>query len=600
MFIIFLSISIIIFVISLVSALITRKNQKKAVTILLVGTIIATGFLTFPLYQEKDIITNLINTIFYTAGTITMTGEFEIVKNVPENLSPMYEYILYFYCILSPILTAGVIITFLESKLDELKANAKRKKTVHIFSEVNEKSVTLLETIKNKNNIIIIYNKENKKEYRERIKNKEGIILKKNITDLKLNQYNGKIKIYAISENQDENLNYTLNLLEENKTAKKDITIYVFSMNEEAQIILDSAEKHQIKTIIINEAQQMIYRMLDEIPLYKNTQNNTISALIIGAGRIGTETIKAISWCGQMIDHQLEINIIDKNANQIKKEFQNKYPELSEPNYQIKFHEADINTIDSTKILETECQKTNYIVIALGDDCSNLNCAIQLRRYFLRKNNKPIINIVIENEEKKKQIESLKNERGNHYDFHPFGSIKELYGKTNILNEQIEEKAKRVHLAYNPSDKKLKEYYKIEYYKKSSRAFALHIKYKLYSILKDEMNNVEKIQEAINNPKIQEKLAKNEHDRWNSYMRSECYKKASIKEVENYHQETNHHVHHLARLHPGLTHFENLDEISTQLSSIMNKTIDLKQSDYDIITKIPEIMKNNARKQEQK
>ena len=144
----------------------------------------------------------------------------------------------------------------------------------------------------------------------------------------------------------------------------------------------------------------------------------------------------------------------------------------------------------------------------------------------------------IEQGEKKKQIESLKNERGNHYDFHPFGSIKELYGKTNILNEQIEEKAKRVHLAYNPSDKKLKEYYKIEYYKKSSRAFALHIKYKLYSILKDEMNNVEKIQEAINNPKIQEKLAKNEHDRWNAYMRSECYKKASIKEVENYHQET--------------------------------------------------------------
>lgn len=590
MFTIFLSMSIIIFLVSVIIAIINRKIQKKAVTITFIGVLVATGCLVFPLYQDNDQISNLINTIFYTVGTPTMTGEFEILENVPKELSPVYEYILYFYCVLSPILTAGVIITFLESKLDEIKANAKRKKTVHIFSEINEKSVTLLETMKNKNNVIIICDQENKKEYRERIKNKEGIILKKKITDLDLNRYNGKIKIYEISENQDENLNQTLSLLEQHKATKRDITIYIFSSNEEAQIILDSAEKNRIKTILINEAQQMIYRMLDEIPLYKNTKNNTISALIVGAGRIGTEAIKAISWCGQMIDYQLEINIIDKNANQIKKEFQNKYPELSEPNYQIKFHEVDINSIDSTEVLEKECQKTNYIVIALQEDRNNLNCAIQLRRYFLRKSSKPIINVVIENEEKKKQIETLKNETGNHYDFHPFGSIKELYGKTNILNEQIEEKAKRVHLAYNPSDKKLKEYYKIEYYKKSSRAFALHIKYKMYSILKEESNNLEKIKKAIENPAIQDQLVKNEHDRWNAYMRSECYKKATIKEVEQYYKDTNHHVHHLARLHPGLTDYDKLDEISKQLSKIRNKKIDLKQSDYDIVKKIPEIL----------
>lgn len=586
----YLILSIAIFIVTAIVAIISRKKQRKAMSIALVGTLVAAGFLVFPLFQDEDIITRIINTIFYVFDIPDMKGEWEILENTTKEFFNIYKYLLYTYCILAPILTVGVIISFLDNIVNELHSRIRTSKTVHIFSNINEKSLTLAESIKDKNDVVIMCNAQDVNEYKKRIKDISGIILKKDINRINLNKYSGKIEIYEISEDEDENLNKTLELIENKKRTKQNITIYVFSKQEEAQIILDSTNKHNIKTVIVNETQQMVYRVLDEVPLYKAADNKNISALIIGAGKTGKEFIKTISWCGQMIGYTLEINVIDKNANKIRQELEYKYPELIS-NYNINFYENDINTVEAQKILNEKCINTNYIIVTMGKDSLNLNTAINLRRYFLEKNKKPIINLAIESSEKEKQISVLKNERGNSYDIIPFGGIKESYNKDYIHSSYLEKLAQKVHLAYSPSDINLENYYKIEYYKKSSKATALHIKYKLYSVLGEDYKNISKFEELLKNQQIKDELARNEHDRWNAYVRSDGYKLATIEKVKEYIEITNHHIYHLAKLHPAIVEFEKLDSVSEELSRIQNKKVDLKESDYHIVEAIPEILK---------
>lgn len=588
LFVIFFCISLFIFFISMIIAFINKNNKSKLITILLVGDLIALGFLVFMIHNDLDIVTRIIYSVFYVFDAPTMSADFDILNKVPTALLVYYKYLLYFYCVLAPILAVGVIVTFLEDKMFELFSKIRTKKTVHIFSEVNEKSVTLAETIKNKDNKIIVCDNNEKSNFIDQLAKIKAIILKKQIKNIDFSKYLGEIRIYEISDDQDKNLNQTLDLISMYKNTKQDITIYIFSTKSEAQVILDSVDKGNVKTIIINEIQQMVYRVLDEVPLYKNTKDN-ISVLVVGAGKIGSEFIKAITWCGQIVGYKLEINIIDKNAIKIEKEFSYKYPELNKPNYNINFYEADIKSIDTYQIIKEKFKDTNYIIISIGDDNDNLNCAIEMRQFFLRKNKKPIININVENSEKKKQIEVLKNEIGHSYDLHTFGDIEELYSSRNILNEKIELLAQQVHLNYNFDDINLIEYYKIEYYKNSSRASALHLKYKIYSILKDEKNP-----EILNSEKTRELLAENEHNRWCAYIRSLGYSYASLKEVKEYKDETKHYVNHLAKLHPALVPYKELDKISKELSSLMNETIDFKKNDFNVIDALIKI--NNKRK----
>ena len=87
--------------------------------------------------------------------------------------------------------------------------------------------------------------------------------------------------------------------------------------------------------------------------------------------------------------------------------------------------------------------------------------------------------------------------------------------------------------------------------------------------------------------KILDKLAQNEHDRWNAYIRSDGYKLASIKEVKQYYPVVNHHVHHLAKLHPTLVSWNQLDKVSKEISEIKGQDINFKDADYFIVEAIP-------------
>lgn len=580
--------SLFIFLAFLILAFLTRNKQVKSLLIVTIGTLIAAFLLVFPLY-EQELFLNFFQSFIFVIELPTLSEDVLDFYDKLQTIFPLYRYLLYIYYILAPILTASVLFTFIRNKILLFRSASKTSKTVHIFSELNEKSFKLAKTIKTKDNIVIICNPNEKSVYNYEAKIKDIMLIQRKMNDINIKRYYGKIKFYAIEENEDINLNHTLQFINNYRNTTKNITCYLFSNSKIASILLDSIDKGNIETIIVNELEKIVYNVLDQKPLYLYANNKHISVLLVGCGDVGMQFLKTIIWCGQMIDYTLEIKVIDEKATEIENKLLFECRELNSNNYNLKFYETSVFVKEENLPLEN----VNYIIVALGDDAKNIEVAIKLRSYYSKNNTSPFIGLVTKNEEKQKLILNLKNEKEDAYNLYPFGSMKELYGTKSILNENIENLAKKVHLLYDKNDANFKNYNKLEYNKKSSRAVALHLKYKIYSVI--EKIDIQEFASKLKDQKIVDLLAENEHNRWLSYERSNGYQKATIKDVLEYKSKVNNHIYHLAKLHPCLIPFKDLDKLSQELSKIFEKEFDFKSNDYDIVLNIVNILKEEKK-----
>ena len=277
-----------------------------------------------------------------------------------------------------------------------------------------------------------------------------------------------------------------------------------------------------------------------------------------------------------IVGYNYKATVIDIKADKIK--------DIN--NYNVTFVKADIKSPKAIEAIKN-AQDINYILVAMESDKKNLDTAIDLRRLFIKLyERKPIINIWIQNEHKKIQVNMLRNEEKTSYEIYAFGSIKDMYFDNRIVESEIEKIAKAIHRAFRPQDTEYKEYNSSEYNKRSSRASALHVKYKLYSVLRDNYTNdtAENLRlfKEVYTPEIRELLAKNEHDRWNAYMRGIGYTLVTTEEVARYYPELNDHRDKLGRRHPALVPYEKLDRVSEELRKI-NIDKDLRASDYNIV-----------------
>ena len=83
-------------------------------------------------------------------------------------------------------------------------------------------------------------------------------------------------------------------------------------------------------------------------------------------------------------------------------------------------------------------------------------------------------------------------------------------------------------------------------------------------------------------------LARNEHDRWNAFMRVSGYTAVTVEEAKQYYPTVKNHVDHIAGFHPAIAKFEDLDSITQEILKFKPDLNDLRESDYKLI----EIIKN--------
>lgn len=553
------------------------QKSKKFMPVVLFIISLSVAITIYPLfYKDSSIIESLINTIFYVIQSWLLNEDITLVQT-EEIGNEFIQSLLSIQLLCLPLLTAGSILEILQKYFGKLKLIFSISGDIHIFSSINEKSIKLSKLIrKDYPKDKIVFCESDLREKNTYIDSKD-IFIKDDITSLKIRNSNRMVKFYVIEEEEEKILEKTVNLVQNNQQRKCEILS--FTSDEESKMILDALDKGNVTLNIIDELQNSIYQLLLNHPLYQNTKENKIKILLVGMGNVGKEVFKSVMWCGQMPQYTLEVNVIEKMQDKIT-ELKFECPEIFK--YSQKYHVScdmeDIRKLENNLPLQDKIKGTNYIIIATENEKNNIKIAQNLRRFFLKEDEiSPEIFVWMEDSIRKEKINNIKDP----YMFQTFGSIEETY-KLIEKNSEIEKMAIKLHLSYNPNDKKLTEYNKIEYNKKSSRATALHIKYKLYPyITKDATDKVlaEEINRILNDEKILLEISESEHERWLAYLRTEGYEFSSKEVTQKYYLKIGKIKNHFLKMHPVLTDWEHLNDVQKTISTIEKKPEkDLKES----------------------
>lgn len=591
-----------------------RQYKEKGISFVkaLIGVVVALIFLSYPLYDEISGISRIFCSILFALQSLTLGEDFELIAKVATTSSINNAYIILTYSLyfIAPLLSASTLLFLFGNTFSKLKFWLITKKQYHIFSDINEKTVILANQILtiNKNAKVIFTNKNS--ENQDLIRNRKVLKFAEKLNTLSLHSLKKEKYLYFMSDDEEENLNECLEFLDKLKDSEK-TKIYILNDKQEAYMIIDSmmskyyeniknSQEPKLQIEIINESERIVLERLKQLPIQNifDINKKEISVLIVGCGQFGQAFLKNIAWCFQVIGFKLKITVVEKNSENIKSKINLESPLLLKE-YDINFINKDIETVISENLLKNI--NIDYAIITAGTDTNNFDIAIALKRYFLQNNQDNVtIDVSIRNTYKNKNISKLKNEDNKEYNINTFGSIEETYLKNSIIDLEIEEMAKAVHSINWKDDKNFIEFYKSEYNRKSSRALAIHLKYKLYSILLDKYTgdtktDLENYKKLILDENIVKKLAENEHNRWMAYMFTDGYKVATMNDVEKYYLKVGTHKHTLAKLHPALVPNKDLSKIEKQLENLIEKLTgqrkdkNFTKSDYDIVKKLEDI-----------
>lgn len=516
------------------------KNSKnvKPIYILLSGAFIATFIIMLYVDYKPEVhgkYTTLFLSLIHSVQVMLLGYDFEFLYEAID-ITAKYSSITYFYIsalfFITPVYTFSFVLSFFESITSYLKYLFKRNADIYILSDLSEKSLALAKSIRNKFPEVIIAftnvfpnSSEETFELIKEAKKHKVLHFKKDISDigLKFHKKNSKATFFAINENESVNLESALKIINTYKE-RVNTELYVFSNSKEGQLLLDSVEDGSIKVRRINENRSLAHSMLTNKLIHENhtekDNKKIISTLIVGFGGYGSELTKALLWCGQLPDYDLELNVIDKNPD-TQSRFKAECPEIIELNKNSKFGEAryslnfyngiDVYTYQFNEIISS-LSNTSVVYVSLGNDELNIETAINIRILFERMGLYPVIRAIVYSDIKCSMLNnsSLTTHEGESYDIEIIGNITERFSYDVIINEELESIALDCHLRWSDTPEKIQkaitQFNEYEYFRNSSIAAAIHEKYREKLNLSEEIAIV------------------TEHMRWNAYMRTEGFK----------------------------------------------------------------------------
>ena len=566
-----------------------NKTYIKPFWIFAIGVFISAVIVYYPTYylnyfsgndgNFEVVVKSLALSIHNAMRLFVLDGEFDALRdtvlfvNANTVISTIYSLFGAILYVVAPVMTAGIVLTFVKNANAYVKYYSSLKKDIYYFTELNEKSITLAENVHSlygKKVVKVFLNVDLSDEYNDllvRARNIEAICFNgKEITELSLRKTSKSAirKVYFIAENQNKNVEQALFLINKyhhNKWLNNHNTqFYVFSLSPETAILLDNADNSDIKVRHVDECRNLIYDILRNNSIFNGAIETDgikkINVLLLGLGKSGTELLKAICWCGQMLGYEITINVVDKNKN-VEASIAGLAPEIikyngnkieGEAQYTINFYEGiDVESITFRNLLS----KLGNVTVSysmLGNDDINLSSAIIVREEFGRLNmsngiNVPSVYAIVESPEKSETIISnggLKDYTGSSYGINILGNIKDSYSLSIIEQEELEQKGLKCHLRWSQTGedivKDTKKFDNYEYFRRASIAEAL------YSELRIKMGIL-----MGDNDGDEEYLKEYEHRRWNAYMRTEGYVYGKVKNT-------------ILKTHPSLTPYMKLSD----------------------------------------
>lgn len=457
---IFGTLSFIAFVVAIMISLRAYKSKGRgkriftSLHLFTLGIFVSTVLIFIPVYytgydfeDPYAFLRPLLVSIHHSLRVFILDGEFDTIRDavsdtitVTHVLFSLHAAFLY---VIAPVLTFSNVLSLFKNLKGEIRFAWHKKHPFYIFSELNERSVALAESvseIKKKVKPIIVFtdvfeqDEEDDYELLLKVHDMNAICLKKDITRLNVKKKKGRIEFFLMGDDESENVAQAIKLTEENRDTDKR-SIYLFSSRPSAGYIIDSVDKgcktvndslvkavkesptsilyeNGLKVMNYNIDDGFYLRRIDSIelltrrvlmdkalidPLFGSAvEKKEISILIIGLGEYGKQFMKVALWLYQIYGVMLEVNIIDsKSKEEIEKVLEQECPEIITKNrlsingdasYSINiFGGKDCFTSDLDNLFKNQAclTQTQLAIVALGDDEKNIEVAVTLRKLFV-------------------------------------------------------------------------------------------------------------------------------------------------------------------------------------------------------------------------
>lgn len=515
-----------------------------------------------------------------TIGIFVVNTEFAFLKDNMQGMQgwlvPLCSTLMAIYFICAPVFTFGFLLSFFKNLRSRLLFSLKRSADVYVFSELNEKSLVLAKDIKKNNprRVIVfcdVFENDDERfgELLADAKKIHAIFFQKDILDINFKRHtkHGSLYFFITGQDNTENINQSLGLAK--RYGQFDTTqLYLFSDSISGEMLLFSGKKNKMKIHRVNESLAMIHNALYQDPtvVFKNTSATTpegekvISAVLVGLGGYGMESLKTLLWYGQMEGYRLRIDAFDQGKDaaervaylcpEVMSEQYNHKFVPGEAYYSVNVH-SDVS-VGTDKFAREIAKLTaaSFVLVSLGDDDLNIETAVSLRTMFARMGITPTIYAVVYNDQLASCLEALTNYRDQAYNIRTIGGLESSYCEKVILHSELEQDALAIHtVGYGGSEE---DFFAHEYNYHSSTASALHNRARACLRIHGADLPPEERTEEQN-----ERLMDLEHRRWNAYMRSIGYVYSGSKEKSSRND--------LGKMHNNLVVFDDLTDAEKKL-----------------------------------
>ncbi len=598
-----------------------RNNTTLWISGITFGIFCASFFLVLPTDWGDTTLPfsgRVVSSLLYSFKVIGGRQSIEQLESIllADWVRPLYIALNYICFALAPILTSGLVLSFVGDVSERMRYALRFSSKCYVFSDINQSTLSLAKTIlrrPGRKTLVFCNAKNADKELTAAARELGGLLLFRSCTDLRIARRFTSYEFFVLSDDEDATIDLAQLLLTKRAAEKIVVNAFVDSgtnvkfLESVLHEIPDAALELRCVDPIAQSCNHLIYNH----PLYDTCTDGVISVAIIGAGRTGLRMLKTIFWAGQIEGHSLKIRVYDKNAETVAEAFRKQCPALKDE-AAIRFVNVNVrsDSFETVLMREENSADATYIVTTMGDDHMNLSLADDLFRMFRRRRGFdltrcPSIFARVRSDAKAQHFirhtSFLEDRR-----ICLFGTSDSVFAEDTLFDIGLEKLALAVHLAYwgrldAPTDSDefrevYKDFHSGEYTRRSSMANALHIPAKLFTFRRSAeglftAETVRAFGDALrSDAAFAERLARNEHDRWNAFMATEGYQGVSVEEMFLYADRTGNHKDELSMLHPCLVGWDALDALDDAFFERYGKRKNFKRSDVNIVSNIPRIL----------
>lgn len=488
----------------------------------------------------------------YLTGGKAMLGEIFGQNTVWQDIYGLYASVL---SILVTVVGGAIVFRVLSGIFPKIKlffANLFFWKDKYYFNALNYSSLALCQSIYRSEKslrrkpIFIFTNTAPDKKDEEsakllsELKFMGAVCIKDDLAQVRKSRH-AKRKFFLMNNCESDNMQNLVSLSDANNyTYLKDAEVYYFTNSDsylqvERNIMDELSSERGFKAeelpvfVPVKNYRNLISNLLVEVPLYETLINKkknkdgrwNLNVTIMGTGLIGTEMFLSTYWFGQILDCDLKINVISQESealfwskiDYVNPEIRhttiegdpilryNRRGDMSEVYCQVSYYQCDINSsqfLDFLNDPESDILDTDYFLVSLGRDETNVSVANILRKYIGKAHiesneaNRTIINYVVYNDELTKVLNRNK--------CHSFisgsvdvymqavGSLSTMYSVRNVFMSEQDALARKSHEAYlteTDGEKLIKahrERVSDDYKYWANLARGMHTKYRMFSM----------------------------------------------------------------------------------------------------------------------